>query len=557
MLSSRLKFLLLFMALACLMSVSACTPNGKERHRYSRNQVSESARAQEATPAWGGIMVAGSIGDASVLLPVLATDAPSRDIGRLIFNGLVKYDRDARLVGDLAEKWEILDDNRIIRFHLRKDARWHDGAPFRSADVAYTYRVYADPQTPTAWATDYLKVDSFRCLDPHTLEVIYKEPYSPALESWSEGMLPSHLLEGVSITASSLQRKPVGTGPYRFDDWTSGEKIVLSSNRDYFEGRPFIDRVTIRIIPDTATMFLLLKAGELDRMDLTPIQFARQTDTPWFKKHFRKHRYLHFGYTYLGYNLSSDKFKDKRVRQALTMAIDRNKIVKCVLLGLGQVAHTPYKPDTIWHNPRVKKFPYDPGRARQLLAEAGWTDVNGDGMLEKDGEPFEFTIVTNQGNEMRRNAAIIIQHDLKRIGINVNIRVIEWASLLKHFIHKRDFDACLLGWRIGVDPNQMDSWHSTKICENCVNFIGYANPEADRMLELGASTFEVRERKKYYDRFQEILAEDQPYTFLWFQEDLPIVNSRFLGITPAIMGIDYNFHQWHVPVNLQRSQIQP
>jgi peptide/nickel transport system substrate-binding protein len=557
MLKRFLDFFSFFMIVIAIICSSACTPNSGTDGRRVRQRAGEAAFAHGFSPAYGGIMVTGSIGDASVLLPVLATDAPSRDIARLIFNGLVKYDKDAKLVPDLAEKWEILDDNRRIRFHLRKNVQWHDGTPFTSADVDYTYRVYADPRTPTAWATDYLKVDRFHCLDDHTLEVIYKEPYSPALESWSEGVLPSHLLEGTSITKSPLQRNPVGTGPYRFDDWTSGEKIVLSSNQDYFEGRPFVDRVTIRIIPDPASMFLLLKAGELDRMDLTPIQFARQTESPWFKQNFRKYRYLHFGYTYLGYNLSSDKFRDKRVRQALTMAIDRQKIVKCVLLGLGQVAHTSYKPDTIWHNPRVKKFPYDPAQAKRLLEEAGWKDVNGDGVLEKDGETFEFTIVTNQGNEMRRNAAIIIQNELKKIGIAVNIRVIEWASLLKHFIHKRDFDACLLGWRIGVDPNQMDSWHSTKICDNCVNFIGYANPEADRMLELGASTFDVKERKKYYDRFQEILVEDQPYTFLWVQEDLPIVSSRFLGIKPAVMGIDYNFHQWHVPISLQKSHIQP
>ncbi len=502
-------------------------------------------------------MVAGSLGDASVLLPVLATDAPSRDVGRLIYNGLVKYDKDAILVGDLALRWEISEDNRRIRFHLRKDVAWHDKTPFTSADVAYTYRVYVDPRTPTAWATDYLKIASFRTLDTHTVEVTYKEPYSPALESWSEGMLPSHLLEGKNITESPLQRHPLGTGPYRFADWSAGEKIVLSSNPDYFEGRPFIDRVTIRIIPDSSTMFLLLKAGELDRMDLTPIQFSRQTETKWFQRSFRKYRYLHFGYTYLGYNLSNDKFKDKRVRQALTMAIDRHRIVKCVLLGLGQVAHTPYKPDTVWHHSGVRKFPYDPEQAKRLLAEAGWEDIDGNGVLEKDGQPFAFTIITNQGNELRKNAAIMIQNDLKKIGVTVTIRVIEWASLLKHFIHKRDFDACLLGWKTSVDPNQADVWHSSKTCDSCVNFVSYANPGADEMLETGASTFDLRERKKCYDRFQEILAEDQPYTFLWVQEDLPIIHSRFFGIKPAATGIDYNFNEWYVPTNLQKNQIQP
>ncbi len=154
-------------------------------------------------------------------------------------------------------------------------------------------------------------------------------------------------------------------------------------------------------------------------------------------------------------------------------------------MGLGQVTYTPYKPDTFWYNPNVKKFPYDPEKARQMLAEAGWTETNEEGILVKDGKPFEFTIITNQGNELRKNAATLIQADLKKIGIKVNIRVIEWAAFLKNFINKRKFEACLLGWGIGVDPNQIDIWNSEKTGETQLNFITYQNPEVDRLLESG------------------------------------------------------------------------
>jgi peptide/nickel transport system substrate-binding protein len=544
--------------LAILLCVLGCERT-ESRHKPPLLPVASTGAAPlvESPSIPDGGIVTGVIGDASVLLPVLAADAPSRDVAYLIFNGLVKYDKDAKLVGDLAAKWEMSDDCRRIRFHLRPDVKWQDGEPFTSRDVAYTYRVYADPKTPTPWASDYLRVAELRCLDDHTVDITYDKPYAPALESWNEGILPCHLLEGQSITASHLQRCPIGTGPFRFESWNTGEKIVLSANPCYFEGRPHIPRTTIRIIPDTATMFLLLKAGEIDRMDLSPIQYARQTQSNWFCKNFQKYKYLHLGYTYLGYNLKDPRFQDKRVRQALSMAIDRQRIVKCVLLGLGEVAHTTYKPDSQWYNPRVKKFPYDPDKARQLLEEAGWSDTDGDGLLDKDGQQFTFTILTNQGNDLRKNAAILIQNDLKKIGIGVRIRVVEWAALLKHFIHKRDFDACLLGWRTSIDPNQADLWHSSKTCDSCVNFISYANPEVDALLEAGASTFDVQERKQYYDKFQEIIAEDQPCTFLWVQHDLPIVNARFRGVQPAVMGIDYNFAQWYVPEQLQRCQMEP
>jgi peptide/nickel transport system substrate-binding protein len=555
MILNHFSVILLTFVLACL---AGCTSNEKEPATASPNQQTSRATTEKGDqPAYGDMIVRGTIGDASVLLPVLASDSASGDIISLVYNGLVKYDQDINLVGDLAEKWDISDDNLSIRFHLRKDVKWHDGHPFTSKDVEYTYKVFVDPATPTAYASDFLKVKEFRVIDPYTVEVTYDKPYAPALGSWGSSMLPSHLLEGQDITKSPLKREPVGTGPYRFKEWKTGEKIVVDSFSDYFEHRPYIDRVMTRVIPDLATMFLELKAGRLDQMGLTPLQYSRQTETTWFKENFAKYKYLTFNYSYLGYNLQDWRFKDKKVRQALTTAINRESIVKGVLLGLGQVTYTPYKPDTFWYNPNVQKFAYDPEKARQMLAEAGWTETNEEGVLVKDGKPFEFTIITNQGNELRKNAATLIQADLRKVGVKVNIRVIEWAAFLKNFINKRNFEACLLGWGIGVDPNQIDIWNSEKIGETQLNFTTYQNPEVDRLLELGASTYNRDERKKYYDRFQEIIAEDQPYTFLFVSDSLPIISSRFKGVKPAPVGIGYNFIDWYVPKPEQKYQIQP
>ncbi len=186
--------------------------------------------------------------------------------------------------------------------------------------------------------------------------------------------------------------------------------IILEANEHYYDGRPYISRVVSRTIPDPATMFLELKANRLDSMTLTPVQFiSPKPKTPWFEKNFKKYRYSNFGYTYLGYNLRDWKFSDKRVRQAITSAINREGIVKGALLGLGQVAHSPYKPDTFYYNPNIRKWPYNPELAKKLLEEAGWRDTDGDGILDKQGKPFESTIILNQGNEIRKNAATIIQ----------------------------------------------------------------------------------------------------------------------------------------------------
>lgn len=499
------------------------------------------------TPAYGDSIVVGSIGEPSTLLPLLASDSASRDVTGEIYNGLVRYDRNLKLEGDLAESWEISRDGLIITFHLRRGVKWHDGQPFTSRDVLYTYRITIDPKTPTAYAENFKQVKLAEAPDPYTFRVIYAKPFAPALESWGVEILPAHLLEGKDITRSELARRPVGTGRYRFKEWVAGQKLVLESNHDYYEGRPYIDRYVYRIIPDTATMYMELKSGGLDMMGLTPVQYQRQTTTKEFLSRFNKYRYPASAYTYMGYNLRHPLFSDRRVRQALTSAINKDEILQGVQFGMGQVAHGPYKPGTWPYNPNVKDFSYNPDRARALLAEAGWHGRNSDGILVKDGKPFSFTILTNQGNDQRLKTALIIQQRLKAVGIEVKIRTIEWASFLKNFIDKGDFQAVILGWTIGQDPDLYDVWHSSKTGPRELNFVGYKNAEMDRLIEKGRGTFDLEERRRCYYRIQEILAEDQPYTFLYVPDALPVVSARFRGIEPAPAGIMHNFIRWYVP----------
>ncbi len=501
---------------------------------------------------YGDIMVDGSTGDASNLIPILSSDSASHDIAGMIFNGLVKYDKDMKVVGDLAESWDISEDGLVITFHLRRGVRWHDGNPFTAADVLFTYRLTIDPRTPTAYAGDFLRVKSVTVIDPYTVRVTYGEPFAPALTSWGASILPRHLLEGEDITRTPFSRNPIGTGPYMFKEWKTGQKIVLVSNPDYFEGRPYIDGYVMRIIPDMATMFLELRAKGIDRMGLTPLQYTRQTDNNLFDRNFNKYRYLSFSYAYLGYNLENPLFSDKRVRQAISYAIDKQEIVKGVLLGLGQETTGPFKPGTWPYNPDVKKYSYDPRRAKELLAEAGWEDHDGDGVLDREGSPFVFEIITNQGNEVREKCAEIIQRRLADIGIRVKIRIIEWAAFINEFINKKRFDATILGWTITLDPDLYDVWHSSKTDPGELNFISFKNMEVDDLLERGRGTFDRSERKRCYDRIQEILADEQPYTFLYVPDALPIISNRFHGIKPAPIGIGYNFIKWYVPESEQR-----
>jgi len=528
----------LFCCLAALFALVSCgggAPPG------------EPSRRGAGTPANGDALVVGTIGEPSNLIPILASDSSSHDVAGNVFNGLVKYDKNLDLVGDLAESWRVSSDGLTITFALRKGVKWHDGTEFTSRDVLYTYRVTIDPKTPTAYAEDFKQVKTAEAPDRYTFRVTYGKPFAPALASWGMGILPAHLLEGKDITKSELSRHPIGTGPYRFKEWVAGQKLVLDAFPDYFEGRPYIDRYVYRIIPDTSTMYLELKAGGLDMMGLTPVQYARQTDTPEFRARFNKFRYPASAYTYLGYNLRNPLFADRRVRQAIACAISKDEIIHGVLLGLGQVAHGPFKPGTWAHNPGVRDFGYDPARAKALLAEAGWRETGPDGILMKDGKPFSFTILTNQGNDQRLKTAQIIQRRLAKVGIEVKIRVLEWASLLTNFIDKRNFDALIMGWTIPQDPDIFDVWHSSKTGPKELNFIGFRNAEVDRLIEEGRRTFDQEKRRRCYWRIQEILAQEQPYTFLFVPDALPVVNARFRGIEPAPAGIMHNVIRWYVP----------
>ncbi|MBF0456303.1 MAG: peptide-binding protein [Nitrospirae bacterium] len=520
-----------------------------------QNQSGPASKAAgDNTPAYGGTLVEGMTAEPSVLLPVLAGDSASHSVAGNIYNGLVKYAPDLSTVGDLAESWDISPDGLTITFHLRKGVHWTDGVEFTSEDVMFGFETIKDDKTPTPYKEDFLQVKTADAPDNYTFRVTYGKPFAPALNSWGNlVVMPKHLLSGVEITKTPLVRKPVGMGPFKLDTWVSGQELTLSSNHDYFEGRPYLDKYVYRVIPDQSTMFMALQAGEVDLMGVTPIQYKRQTNSEYFNANFNKYRYPVFSYTYLGFNLKHRFFADKRVRQAIAHAIDKDEIIDIVLYGLATPSTGPYVPNTWPYNPNVKKYQFNPEKAKSLLAEAGWKDSGG--VLMKDGVPFEFTILTNMGNPLRMKTAAIIQWKLKQVGIRVHIRALEWSTFLNEFIDKKRFDAVILGWGIGMDGDQYDIWHSSKTKEKEFNFVSYANTEVDELLETGRRTFDIEKRKAAYYKIQDILADELPYVFLYVPDSLVVVNKKFMGITPTTIGIGYNLPKWYVPKTRQKENV--
>ncbi|MFN4132011.1 MAG: peptide-binding protein [Caldimicrobium sp.] len=521
----------------------------------SLGESKEDSLNKEVHPEYGDTLIIGAIADASILVPMLATDAMSHIVAEKIFRGVVKYAPDLTIVGDLAERFEISKDQKVITFYLRKGVKWEDGVEVTAKDVEFGFKLITDKNIPSAYSSDFLEVKEFKVLDPYTFRVTYKKPFALALSSWGNlVVLPKHLLEGKDLKylQSQFGRRPIGNGPFKLEKWEPQNRIILSYNPNFFEGRPYLDRIIYRIIPDPSTLFMELKAGGMDWISLTPLQYLKLREEERLKKEFQLYKYLAFAYTYVGYNLRDPLFKDKRVRQALCYAIDKEKVVKGALLGQGIPAYGPYKPDAWFYNPAIEKScSYNPKMAIKLLEEAGFRRGK-DGLWYKEGRPFVFTILTNQGNLSRLLAAQIIKQDLAKIGIQVNIRVIEWTTLIHQFIDKRQFQAVILGWTTGPDPDLYDIFHSSKIDSPGLNFIGYKNHEVDRLLEEGRYTLDREKRKKIYFKLQEILAEDQPYTFLYIPMSLEAIHKRFRGIKPSAIGIGYNIEKWWVPRSDQK-----
>jgi peptide/nickel transport system substrate-binding protein len=292
-------------------------------------------------------------------------------------------------------------------------------------------------------------------------------------------------------------------------------------------------------------------------MSLSPIQYARIFPArEELNRKIALYKELGNAYTYLGFNLKHKPFDDKRVRQAINYAIDKQELIDGVLLGLGEPVASPYKPGTRWTNPDLRPYSYDPEKAKALLREAGFADHDGDGILDRDGKPLAFEILTNQ-NKQREMSAVLIQRRLKEIGISVNIRVLEWASFIGRFIKTGEFDAVVLGWSLSLDPDQYGIWHSSQQAPGQFNFIGYNNPRVDRLLEQGRLELDPDKRMKIYHEFAATLLEDSPIVYLFAGYGLPAIHKRVKGIdNPAPpAGIGHNSYEWYIPAPLRRNEI--
>ncbi|MEW5806732.1 MAG: peptide-binding protein [Acidobacteriota bacterium] len=550
-----LRCLSLLLLVLMIASLSGWSWSEKGTHVGEKFSVAEKSLGRAGME--GDTLVAALAADPQSLNFVSAGDVQSDIIARLVTESLVYHDRNLNIIPRLARSWDISEDRLTITFHLKDNARWHDGVPVTSEDVRFTFERIMDPASMAKDKIGMFKdVAEISAPDPHTFKVKYREPFSPALSTWSISIIPKHIYAGEpDFLKSKYNESPIGCGPFKLAKWERSQKIVLESNKDYWDVKPFLDRIIFKIIPSEKVRFEALLTGDIDYTNLPPLTFQKDTDRSEFKTRLRTLVYNPIYLWYISWNMDGSNrfFTDRRVRRAMTHAMDREGFLKNIYFGLGCVATTDFQPDTWANDETLKAHAYNPAKAKKLLEEAGWRDTNGNGIRDKDGQEFEFTMIFPAGPETSEQMAALFKESLDRLGVKMNLTKLEWSTFQER---KRNhlFEAAMSGLRKDIDPDPYELYHSSQYL-NGQNYGGYANPEADKLLLEGRREFDLEKRKEIYRRLQKILHEDQPYTYLFHPAACLAMDKRFRDIETSPKGI-WQFYPgviaWWVPAGEQK-----
>jgi peptide/nickel transport system substrate-binding protein len=474
------------------------------------------ARAQE-TPRYGGTFIVGSGNDPATLN--LATTISLHDslAAASVFNLLVKLDHDLNPHPDLAHSWRISEDGLTYIFNLVKNATWHDGKPFTSADVKFTFTEVLSKHHPRGGMV--LKaVESVEAPDPYTVSIRLKHPYDPLMKFIGNEafILPKHLYENTEILKNPYNIKPVGTGPFVFKEWKKGSHLVFERNPNYFKkGKPYVDKIIVKIVPDTSAKIIAFEAKEIDYLwyvNLPSSEVARFKNRPGFVVSPKGHE-AHPAIMLMAFNLRKPLFNNLKVRQAIAHAIDKQYIEEKADYGLGKVAVGPIASSTKWaFDSSVPRYEFNPKKAEQLLDEAGFP-------RKQDGIRFKTSLVTERGSFLFVKASEIIKEQLGKVGIDVELKIMDKSSMIEMTFLKGEYDLHVDGLGTGPDPaiSVARTYVSTNIKPIAyANYSAYNNKEVDELFALAEKAPNVKKRAEYYHKLQQIIVKDLPY--LWISE---------------------------------------
>lgn len=521
--------------LGLLILTSGC--GGKKQ-----GETKEKGPPAGSTSHWGGTVIRHLESECKTLNWALYTTVYENYVLRYIYDNLLDYDENLEIIPVLAKEYKVSKDHLRITVILRDNLRWHDGLPITAEDVKFTVEKIKDPTVPALNKEGFFtKLDHVEVIDDKTAVFIWKEPYAPSLHALTQlAPIPKHVYGKGDFLTNPANRAPVGSGPFKFEEWRTSQMISIVRNDDYYGKKPYLDRIIFKVIPDGSVALNALKAGELDEMRVTQIQWERQTTEPDFLRRFNKFYYYVPSYNYIGWNCRSVWFRDKRVRRAMTELFDRESINAKLYSGYAKLVSGPFYINSWAYDKTVRPWPFDPDEAHRLLEEAGWTDHDGDGIRDKDGVKFEFEFLIPSGGIIGKQYAQMLQQECAKAGVIVKIRMVEGATFFDR-VDKGEFDACALGWRLDIDPDIFDTFHSTQVPPVGLNHGFYSNPKVDSLLERGRVVFDKEKRAEIYHQVHRLMHEDQPYTFVNTVPEKRIINKKIKNIVISPDG-PFNFY---------------
>ena len=499
------------------------------------------ASVLEGTPTAGGEAIVAIESDPPSLNTLTDSDLLASYVtNHRVYQSLIRLDvmhpPKYEFQAELAERWEISEDQKTYTFYVRKGVRWHDGQPFTARDLVATFDKIMDPTTKAVHVRSLLEeLASYSAADDFTFVMRWKRPYAFTLNTLSDiEIQPAHFIAKLTgaqyndAASNPIQRKPIGTGPFRFATWESNNKIVIERNPDYWGDKTYLDRVVFRVVPNATVRLQLAERGEIDLIHKLTSDHWRHMDSPTLRRDWNRSRFFPHQYVWIGWNQENPLFKDKRVRRALTSLVDRPGIIDKLLYGL-------YRPTTChfyWASeqcdPEQKPLPYDPPAAIAELEALGWKDSDGDGVRDRQGKPFRFVFMIAAASEETARWTAKVKEDFGRAGIAMDIQRVEWSAFIKRMTEHK-FDAATLLWGNTSpfdDPTQV--WASSGI-RGGSNFVSFRNAEADSIMQRARVEFDVSARNALYRKLGAILHEEQPYTWMYNRAELAVLHKRLKG----------------------------
>src|SRR5262245_11697445 len=501
----------------------------------------------------GGTVIEGSTADVRTLNPVLVSDTASGRITALVFDSLVLVDPDTlEAAPSLATKWEVSPDNKVYTFTIQEGVKWHDGQPCSADDVKLSYDLYMEPKSGTPRAGTLTKhIEKVEVKDPQTVVFTLKDVIAPFMVTdVVYGIVPKHILGSVKPedipTHEFSTSKPVGTGQFKFQEFKQGDHVTLVANPDYHRGATAIGTYIRKFVKDNTALYQQLKTGEADFINFTP-DFYEDAKS---QTNFTTYAYDGFNFQFFGYNLDPAKvfpaFQDVKARQALFYAVDRQGIVEKIRSGLSTLAQGTmpvlswaYQPDKM-----TVRYDYDPEKAKQLLDEAGWKE-GADGIREKDGQKLSFTMYTFSGDKTIEGYMSVFQQNWKDIGVEMTPQFEEFSAFVTRLTKTFDFQAFLVGFQWGVDPDQQTMWDSKQHGPG-FNLYNYSNPKVDDLLDKALHTLDKAERTDLYVQAQNLILADAPALITDFPKTLAGVSTRVKNLIPNAVAVAANAYQWYV-----------